>query len=158
LRDAREDERAPADEIHQIEAAWKKFAPRQGLKRELQDGEPAWHEIAALNTLAGGNPRTLNALYRVLESRMGDDVLAQLNAMLDTFTSAYQDWTNELPAQCKAVFDTLALNWDPMTAAMLGEATGLETIAVSSQAAGALRIAIRRVDRRGGDDCQTLPG
>ncbi|MBK7676430.1 MAG: tetratricopeptide repeat protein [Candidatus Accumulibacter sp.] len=89
--------------------------------------------VAALNTLAGGNPRTLGVLYSVLESHASADVLSQLSAMLDTFTGWYQARTEELPIQSRAVFDALALNWDPMTAAALGEATGLDTTMVSSQ-------------------------
>ena len=98
---------------------------------DLLDKDPG--RIAALNTLAGGNPRTLNVLYGVLESHMSDDVLSQLSAMLDTFTGWYQARTEELPIQARAVFDALALNWDPMLAAALGEVTGLDTAAVSSQ-------------------------
>jgi tetratricopeptide (TPR) repeat protein len=97
----------------------------------LLDTEPG--RIAALNTMAGGNPRTLSVLYGVLESHMSGDVLSQLSAMLDTFTGWYQARTEELPMQARAVFDALALNWDPMTAAALGLATGLDTTAVSSQ-------------------------
>jgi tetratricopeptide (TPR) repeat protein len=89
--------------------------------------------VAALNTLAGGNPRTLSVLYGVLESHMSGDILSQLSAMLDTFTGWYQARTEELPMQARAVFDALALHWDPMTAATLAQATGLDTPAVSSQ-------------------------
>lgn len=102
-------------------------------------GEPVRHlletdvgRISALNTMAGGNPRTLGVLYTVLEAHMTDDVLAQLSAMLDTFTGWYQARTEELPLQSRAVFDALALNWDPMTAAALATVSGLETTAVSS--------------------------
>ena len=98
---------------------------------DLIDHNPG--RITALNTLAGGNPRTLGVLYSVLESHTSSDVLAQLKAMLDTFTGWYQARTEELPIQSRAVFDALALNWDPMTAAKLGEATGLDTTVVSSQ-------------------------
>ncbi len=98
---------------------------------KLLDNDPG--RVAALNTLAGGNPRTLGVLYGVLESHMSVDVLSQLSAMLDTFTGWYQARTEELPMQARAVFDALALNWDPMTAAALGQATGLDTPTVSSQ-------------------------
>ena len=98
---------------------------------KLLDSDPG--RVAALNTLAGGNPRTLGVLYGVLESHMSTDVLSQLSAMLDTFTGWYQARTEELPMQARAVFDALALNWDPMTAAAVGQTTGLETTAVSSQ-------------------------
>ena len=97
----------------------------------LLDSDPG--RVAALNTMAGGNPRTLGVLYGVLESHMSTDVLSQLSAMLDTFTGWYQARTEELPMQARAVFDALALNWDPMTAAAAGQATGLETVVVSSQ-------------------------
>jgi tetratricopeptide (TPR) repeat protein len=97
----------------------------------MLDTDPG--RINALNTMAGGNPRTLGVLYTVLESHMGDDVLGQLGAMLDTFTGWYQARTEELPLQSRAVFDALALNWDPMTAADIGAVTGLDTPSVSSQ-------------------------
>ena len=57
--------------------------------------------IAALNTLSGGNPRTLGVLYSVLESHASADVLSQLSAMLDTFTGWYQARTEELPIQSR---------------------------------------------------------
>jgi tetratricopeptide (TPR) repeat protein len=91
--------------------------------------------ISALNTLSGGNPRTLAVLYSVLEAHMSEDILSQLNSMLDTFTGWYQARTEELPLQTRAVFDALALNWNPMTAAALGAATGLDTPTVSSHLA-----------------------
>jgi tetratricopeptide (TPR) repeat protein len=97
----------------------------------MLDKDPG--RVAALNTMAGGNPRTLSVLYGVLESHKSADVLSQLNAMLDTFTGWYQARTEELPIQARAVFDALALNWDPMTAAALGLATGLDTPIISSQ-------------------------
>ena len=240
LLEAREDEKAPQDEIDELDALWLKHIPRAALKREDQDGTPAWQafeaecsrigrrpvllvdnldtlligleqqqwglrttlqqangpvliaaasrypeqlsdnaaaffdffrvttlsrlnddevmaclrslaikrgiqgapvirlletdigRISALNTMAGGNPRTLGVLYTVLEAHMSDDVLAQLSAMLDTFTGWYQARTDELPMQSRAVFDALALNWDPITAAALGAVSGLETTVVSS--------------------------
>ena len=84
---------------------------------ELLETDPG--RVSALNTMAGGNPRTLGVLYSVLETHMSDDVLAQLQAMLDQFTGWYQARTEELPLQSRAVFDALALNWNPMTAATL---------------------------------------
>ncbi|MCK9200750.1 MAG: tetratricopeptide repeat protein [Gallionella sp.] len=98
--------------------------------RQMLENDPG--RISALNTMAGGNPRTLGVLYTVLEAHMSDDVLAQLSAMLDTFTGWYQARTEELPLQSRAVFDALALNWDPMTAADIGKITGLDTPTVSS--------------------------
>ena len=97
----------------------------------LLDTEPG--RVASLNAMAGGNPRTLGVLYTVLESHMSADVLSQLSAMLDTFTGWYQARTEEMPIQARAVFDALALNWDPITAARLSEVTGLDVPAVSSQ-------------------------
>lgn len=240
LLEAREDEHAEPAEIDTLDQLWQKYAPRNNLKREEQDGEPAYsalaehcrklgrrpvllidnldsllagleqhqwglrtelqkadgpvliaaasrppeslsddkaaffdffrlttltplsdHEvmsclselarmrgdrgipvrkmladdpgrISALNTMAGGNPRTLGVLYTVLEAHMSDDVLAQLSSMLDTFTGWYQARTEELPLQSRAVFDALALNWDPMTAADISKITGLDTPTVSS--------------------------
>ncbi|HLO96724.1 MAG TPA: tetratricopeptide repeat protein [Burkholderiaceae bacterium] len=120
---------------HEVLACLRTLAQRRGEPGkpviELLDRDPG--RIAALNALAGGNPRTLGVLYTVLESHMSADVLSQLSAMLDTFTGWYQARTEELPMQARAVFDALALNWDPMTAADLSKTTGLETGAVSSQ-------------------------
>jgi tetratricopeptide (TPR) repeat protein len=241
LQEAREDEGATAAEIDDLDAMWVKFAPRSTLKRDEQDGEPAWQafqahcqqlgrrpillidnldsllagltaqhqwslrrilqredspvlmaaasrypesthdgkaafydffsiqtlsrlsddevmqclrtlalhrgekgkkvinllnndpgRISALNTLAGGNPRTLNVLYSVLEADMSADILSQLSAMLDTFTGWYQARTEEIAPQSRAVFDALALNWNPIKAADLSLITGLDTPTVSS--------------------------
>lgn len=108
-----------------------KMRGKKGLRvSQMLERDPG--RISALNTMAGGNPRTLGVLYTVLEAHMSDDVLAQLSAMLDTFTGWYQARTEELPLQSRAVFDALALNWDPMTAADIGKITGLDTPAVSS--------------------------
>ncbi len=122
---------------HEVFTCLRNFAQQRGAlgKRvlDLLSNDPG--RIAALNTMAGGNPRTLSVLYGVLESHMSADVLSQLSAMLDTFTGWYQARTEELPMQARAVFDALALNWAPITAAELGQITGLETPAVSSQLA-----------------------
>jgi tetratricopeptide (TPR) repeat protein/DNA-binding transcriptional ArsR family regulator len=119
---------------HEVMACLRELAQKRGEKglpvREMLDTDPG--RISALNTMAGGNPRTLGVLYTVLEAHMSDDVLAQLSAMLDTFTGWYQARTEELPLQSRAVFDALALNWDPMTAADIGKITGLDTPTVSS--------------------------
>jgi Flp pilus assembly protein TadD/DNA-binding transcriptional ArsR family regulator len=101
-------------------------------KRVLELLDRELGRISALNTMAGGNPRTLSVLYSVLEANMSEDILSQLSAMLDTFTGWYQARTEELPLQARAVFDALALNWDPMTAAALAEVTGLEVTAISA--------------------------
>lgn len=119
---------------HEVMACLSKLAKMRGEKgipvRKMLESDPG--RISALNTMAGGNPRTLGVLYTVLEAHMSDDVLAQLSAMLDTFTGWYQARTEELPLQSRAVFDALALNWDPMTAADIKKITGLDTPTVSS--------------------------
>ena len=119
---------------HEVMACLRELARMRGDRglpvRRMLETDPG--RIGALNTMAGGNPRTLGVLYTVLEAHMSDDVLAQLSAMLDTFTGWYQARTEELPLQSRAVFDALALNWDPMTAADIGKITGLDTPTVSS--------------------------
>ena len=120
---------------HEVMTCLRELAVKRGDKGttvlQLLDSDPG--RISALNTLAGGNPRTLGVLYTVLEAHMSDDILTQLSAMLDTFTGWYQARTEELPLQSRAVFDALALHWDPMTAADLVQTTGLEIQTVSSQ-------------------------
>ena len=98
-------------------------------------------KITTLNTLAGGNPRTLSVLYSVLEAHMSEDVLDNLSAMLDQFTGWYQARTEELPMQARAVFDAVALHWDPITAAQLASVTGLDVTAINSQ--------LSRLDKQG---------
>jgi len=124
----------PALSDHEVMSCLRDFARMRGDRglpvRKMLESDPG--RISALNTMAGGNPRTLGVLYTVLETHMSDDVLAQLSAMLDTFTGWYQARTEELPLQSRAVFDALALNWDPMTAADLGKVTGLDTPSISS--------------------------
>lgn len=124
----------PALSDHEVMSCLREFARMRGDRglpvRRMLESDPG--RISALNTMAGGNPRTLGVLYTVLEAHMSDDVLAQLSAMLDTFTGWYQARTEELPMQSRAVFDALALNWDPMTAADLGKVTGLDTPSISS--------------------------
>jgi len=119
---------------HEVMSCLREFARMRGDRglpvRKMLENDPG--RISALNTMAGGNPRTLGVLYTVLEAHMSDDVLAQLSAMLDTFTGWYQARTEELPMQSRAVFDALALNWNPMTAADLGKVTGLDTPSISS--------------------------
>ncbi|MBP6421904.1 MAG: tetratricopeptide repeat protein [Propionivibrio sp.] len=124
----------PALSDHEVMSCLREFARMRGDRglpvRKMLENDPG--RISALNTMAGGNPRTLGVLYTVLEAHMSDDVLAQLSAMLDTFTGWYQARTEELPMQFRAVFDALALNWNPMTAADLGNMTGLDTPSISS--------------------------
>ena len=119
---------------HEVMSCLSELARMRGARgepvRRMLQSDPG--RISALNTMAGGNPRTLGVLYTVLEAHMSDDILLQLSAMLDTFTGWYQARTEELPLQSRAVFDALALNWDPMTAADVGKVTGLDTPTVSS--------------------------
>jgi len=120
---------------HEVMSCLSEIARMRGERgapvRHMLETDPG--RIGALNTMAGGNPRTLGVLYTVLEAHMSDDVLAQLSAMLDTFTGWYQARTEELPLQSRAVFDALALHWDPMMAADIAKVTGLEIQTVSSQ-------------------------
>ncbi len=125
-------EKLSDDEVLQCLNSIAQHRGEQGKKvQQLLQYEPG--RIGALNTLAGGNPRTLSVLYSVLEADMSADIMTQLSAMLDTFTGWYQARTEELALQSRAVFDALALNWDPMTAAALASATGLDVQTVSSQ-------------------------
>jgi tetratricopeptide (TPR) repeat protein len=125
-------EKLSDDEVLQCLNSIAQHRGEQGKKvQQLLQYEPG--RIGALNTLAGGNPRTLSVLYSVLEADMSADIMTQLSAMLDTFTGWYQARTEELALQSRAVFDALALNWDPMTAAALASTTGLDVQTVSSQ-------------------------
>ena len=46
LLEARDDEHADDAELDKLDQLWQKYAPRSALKREEQDGAPAWEAFA----------------------------------------------------------------------------------------------------------------
>ena len=89
--------------------------------------------VPVLHTLTGGNPRTLAFIYRLLESERGGGVQRDLEALLDDVTGLYKARVEELAEQPRAIFDAIALNWDPALTALLTEITTLEATTLSPQ-------------------------
>ena len=98
---------------------------------EVLDRDPA--RVHVLYDLTGGNPRTLAMLYPILELRGDGDVMRDLESLLDQATPLYKARVEELPPQARVVFDAVALAWDPVTAAEVGVASGLEVGTASAQ-------------------------
>jgi Flp pilus assembly protein TadD len=89
--------------------------------------------IRALHDLTGGNPRTLTLLYLLLETDTGGDVLTDLDRLLDQVSILYKARVEDLAPQSRVVLDAIALAWDPVIAAEVACASGLETKLVSAQ-------------------------
>ncbi|WP_200381173.1 tetratricopeptide repeat protein [Thiococcus pfennigii] len=89
--------------------------------------------IRALHDLTGGNPRTLTLLYLLLETDTGGDALTDLDRLLDQVSVLYKARIEDLAPQSRAVLDAVALAWDPVLAAEVARASGLETKTVSAQ-------------------------
>ena len=89
--------------------------------------------IRALYDLTGGNPRTLTLLYLLLETDTGGDVLTDLDRLLDQVSVLYKARVEDLAPQSRVVLDAVALAWDPVIAAEIAGASGLETRIVSAQ-------------------------
>ncbi len=98
---------------------------------EVLDGSPEC--IKVLADLTGGNPRTLAMMYLVLEAPISVNVMAYLEKLLDQATPLYKARVEELAPQARVVFDALALEWNPATAATLALKAGLEVGVVSAQ-------------------------
>ncbi|MBM4371071.1 MAG: ATP-binding protein [Deltaproteobacteria bacterium] len=94
------------------------------------DRDPA--RIRTLHDLTGGNPRTLLILYLMLEMGNDRELMRDLEWILDQVTPLYKARVEELAAQARVVFDATALHWNPVIAADIAAATGLEVNAVSA--------------------------
>ncbi len=105
------------------------------LRRATRVEEILKHDpgrLRSLRMLTGGNLRTLVVLFQILAQGEDDSVRADLEHLLDQYTPLYKARFEALSAQSQQVFDALALNWDPITAAELASALRLETNAVSA--------------------------
>jgi tetratricopeptide (TPR) repeat protein len=121
-----------AAEMH---ACLARLAERRGLggQRVLATMGREPERIQVLHRLTGGNPRTLAFIYLLLESEDAGDVQRDLEALLDSVTGLYKARVEELSPQARAVFDAIALNWDPAPLAAIGEKTMLEVTTISPQ-------------------------
>lgn len=87
----------------------------------------AWSNWSAANpaaskpchVLAGGNPRALVLLYKVLAQGPEGDVQRDIEQLLDDYTALYKARFEELAPQAQQVVDAMAIHWDPLIAADL---------------------------------------
>lgn len=89
--------------------------------------------LRTLVQLTGGNPRTTVLLFHLVLDGLTGGAREYLEQLLDQVTPNYKGRVDELPPQAQQILDAVALRWDPVTAMEIGEITGLETSAVSSQ-------------------------
>ena len=98
--------------------------------------ERAPERLRVLHTLTGGNPRILALLYGMLERADSDSVHSNLEGLLDQVTPLYKARVEELRSDLqRAVFDAIALHWDPITTHDLSMATGIGVTGLSPQIA-----------------------
>ena len=89
--------------------------------------------LRVLHTLTGGSPRILVLLYGLLERADSDTVHSDLEGLLDQVTPLYKARVEELRSDLqRAIFDAIALNWDPITSRNLSAATGVEITSLPS--------------------------
>jgi tetratricopeptide (TPR) repeat protein/DNA-binding transcriptional ArsR family regulator len=106
---------------------------REAGKRVLATLASSPERVPVLHTLTGGNPRTIVFIYRLLESERDGGAQRDLETLLDDVTGLYKARVEELPEQARAVFDAVALAWDPAPTALLVETTMLEPTTLSPQ-------------------------
>jgi tetratricopeptide (TPR) repeat protein len=118
------------DETRQV---LKRLAQLGGARRVEQWLEEDPAKLKTLNTLTGGNPRTVILLYHLLAQGAHGTVRSDLERLLDLYTPNYKARFEELPKQAQQVLDAVALHWDPATAADLARLVRSDVNAVSSQ-------------------------
>lgn len=115
---------------------------------ETLEKDPVRVQVVA--SLAGGNPRTLAILYRILEADISHDVFEDIEYLLDEVTALYKSRIDDLAPQARVVLDAVALTWNPVSAADVANQTLLATAAVSTQ--------LDRLERSGTIEKVPLPG
>ncbi|MEA3412882.1 MAG: tetratricopeptide repeat protein [Pseudomonadota bacterium] len=80
-----------------------------GRRELLERFDKLVPRIRALHTMTGGNPRLTMMLYELIGHEKLLEVRTQFHKLLDGISPFYQDRIKELPAQERAVLETLAL-------------------------------------------------
>ena len=119
-------------ELTQCLRALVKTRGEKGIRVEaVLNHEPA--RLKVLHTLTGGNPRMVTLLYKLLEMGEGNNAFEDLEVLLEELTPYYKARVEELSGTPRAVFDGVALNWDPVLSHDLAGITGIEITTLSSQ-------------------------
>ena len=89
--------------------------------------------LAVLRQLTGGNPRTTVTLFFLYAEDFSPNVFGDLENLLDRVTPLYKAIFEELSPQQQVLASAIANHWDPVTARMLAENTGLAPSQISPQ-------------------------
>lgn len=104
--------------------------PNSPIQRII-DEQP--QRIEALRRLTGGIPRSMVLFFDIFVKDKEGTALSDLEKILDHVTPLYQHRMNDLPAQKQEIIQTLALNYDGMSAREIAERTRLSTKQASAQ-------------------------
>lgn len=121
-------------DARETEACMRALAAASGAegKRVLTALDRQPERLKTLHTLTGGNPRVLALVYRLLETDETGAAMADLEVLLDQVTPYYKARIEEYTtSHQRAVIDAIALHWDPITVAQLGQTTGIATTSLS---------------------------
>lgn len=89
--------------------------------------------IEALRRLTGGVPRTVVLLFEIFVDNEEGNSFKDLETLLDGVTPLYKHRMDDLSSQQQAIVDTIAMNWDAVSARDISKKTRMPSKAVSSQ-------------------------
>ena len=89
--------------------------------------------LAVLRQLTGGNPRTTVTLFFLYAEDFSPSVFGDLENFLDRVTPLYKAIFEELSPQQQVLASAIANHWDPVTARILADNSGLAPNQISPQ-------------------------
>lgn len=89
--------------------------------------------IESLRRLTGGVPRSMVLFFDIFVKDKEGTALSDLEKILDHVTPLYKHRMDDLPSQQQEIMQTLALNYDGMSAREIADRTRLSTKLVSAQ-------------------------
>lgn len=117
-------------EMRELMLALAEAAERPDVRTRVTQN-PA--RLTVLRQLTGGNPRTTVTLFFLYAEDFAPSVFADLENLLDRVTPLYKARFEELTPQQQVIASAVANHWDPVTGAVLANATGLPASTISSQ-------------------------
>ena len=99
--------------------------------QKIIDEQP--QRIEALRRLTGGIPRSMVLFFDIFIKDKDGTALTDLEKILDYVTPLYKQRMDDLPSQQQDIMQTLALNYDGMSAREIADRTRLSSKLVSAQ-------------------------
>ncbi len=99
--------------------------------QKIIDEQP--QRIEALRRLTGGIPRSMVLFFDIFIKDKEGTALTDLEKILDYVTPLYKQRMDDLPSQQQDIMQTLALNYDGMSAREIADRTRLSSKLVSAQ-------------------------